>query len=33
MNPQKALARKKEIAGIDQRIPLIATKIEKNCGK
>jgi hypothetical protein len=33
LTPQEALARKKEIAGIEQRIPLIAEEIEKNCSK
>ena len=33
LNPQEALARKKEIAGIEQRIPLIAEEIEKNCSQ
>ena len=33
LNPQEALSRKKEIAGIEQRIPLIAEEIEKSCSK
>ena len=33
LTPQEALARKKEIAGIAQRIPLIAEEVEKNCSK
>jgi hypothetical protein len=33
LNPQEALLRKKEIAEIEQRIPLIAEEIEKKCSK
>lgn len=31
LNPQEAAARKKEIAGIEKRIPLIAAEIKKSC--
>jgi len=33
LTPQEALQRKKEIAGIEQRMPLIAEEIEKSCRK
>ncbi len=33
LNPQEASERKKQIAGIEQRIPLIAREIEKDCRK